>query len=132
MSKTLTTIQRAAQREKSAMLALYEQQKHRVYFLCLQMLPEEDAEAAAAESFHTLWKKLFRDQNLAQPQLELYLALITARLCRERLLEESPMPWIAVRLLKVRRTWTLPLWSRCFRRCPPVSGCSFSCTPWRS
>ncbi len=90
MSKTLTTIQRAAQREKSAMLALYEQQKHRVYFLCLQMLPEEDAEAAAAESFHTLWKKLFRDQNLTQPQLELYLALITARLCRERLLEESP------------------------------------------
>lgn len=90
MSKNLTIIQRAAQREKAAMTALYEQQKHRVYFLCRQMLPEEDAEAVAAESFHTLWKKLFRDQNLTQPQLELYLALITARLCRERLMEENP------------------------------------------
>ncbi len=90
MSRSLTTIQRAAQREKAAMTALYEQQKHRAYFLCRQLLPEEDAEAVAAESFHALWKKLFRDQNLTQPQLELHLALTTARLCRERLLEENP------------------------------------------
>lgn len=90
MSKTLTTIQRAAQREKSAMIALYEQQKHQVYFFCRQMLPDDAAEGAAAESFHALWKKLFRDQNLTQTELEQYLTLSTARLCRDRLLEQSP------------------------------------------
>ncbi len=90
MSKTLTTIQRAAQREKAAMTALYEEQKHKVCFLCRQMLPEAAAESAAAESFHTLWEKLFRDQNLTRPELEQYLTLSTVRLCRDRLLEQNP------------------------------------------